>query len=93
MFKVLLERGAIFLLVLILITQLILPLFVPKLELFWIFKRKTVPPIIPVQHGNVDETLAALAQDAVLKKGALDETIHKVDDSIEALTKVRESVK
>lgn len=93
MFKMLLEYGVTFLLALTIITQLIVPLFVPKLELFWIFKRKTVPTIIPHKHANVDELLHDMAKEIRDKKKGLDVITHQVEDSIDLLKKAKEEVK
>lgn len=62
MFNVLIERGLIFLVAITLITQIVVPLFIPKLDLFWIFKMKSKPTATQQALTTAKEGEAAAAK-------------------------------
>ncbi len=91
MFKSLIEWGVMALIILTLVTQILLPLFIPELELFWIFKGAKPATKDPI-NVDLETTLDTLSTDALTKAKALENTMHTVDSSIDTLTKLKEKV-
>jgi hypothetical protein len=83
MFKFVIEMLLIFLIVVGILTQIIVPLFVPSLRFFWIFYPDRV------ENKTVDEAIDNLANELSENKMKMKESLEKVDDTIEKLNQVK----
>jgi hypothetical protein len=99
MFKALLEVGLIILIILMVITQVLIPMFINDLELFWLFKSSKKYNSFPTSkegqegHTSLDDNLNELGTNAELQTNALKSTLSKVDKSIEKLNEVKRNVR
>lgn len=92
--KVIIERALPWLAVLIFATQILLPLFFPSLEFFWLFKKKkkaddSVPPPVqmpPQEKRSLDESVEEIANELDADTQKLQGTKTKVDETINKLT-------
>lgn len=88
MFKFLMEVGVIALLILTLFTQILIPIFVPKLDFFWVFKGKVKEEQVSTETPDVMGAINHLASDLKEKKEAfkasdktISEAIHSLEDA------------
>lgn len=89
MFKILMEYLVVILLILTLITQVIIPMFIPSLEMFWLFRKsKEVLPDTPVQK-DLDDTIHEVASELEEHAGKFKSTLNKVDSAVDKLKKVK----
>lgn len=73
MVKAFIVYGLEIIIIIGIITQIILPMFIPNLRLFWLFKKK---PTVEMDKKSIDNLSDEV--DEVIKKR--DETKEKVDD-------------
>jgi hypothetical protein len=86
MFKFLVEVALILIGGLILITQIILPLVIPSMDFFWLFKsKKNLVSPEPTPKGDVDQLAEELRKSSAAKK----QSEKKVDTAIDVLTRAK----
>ena len=73
--------------VLTIITQIILPLFIPKLEFFWFFKKKNKEKI---QHSSTLDELEEKVDKAVEKYNVVND---EVNQTVNKINKIKNKTK
>ena len=89
MFKFLMEIGIIAIVVLMTVTQVMIPLFVSNLDFFWLFKRSKAIPDSKLNTGttepDVKGAIKHLTDDLRDKRAAQRSVEANVDEAIDAL--------
>lgn len=87
--KFLIENSVIFLVTLLVITQLVIPAFVPSLKTFWLF-RKAVPQ---TEKKEPVGDLEALKHEVETSVEKYNDTKNKVAEAKKTVTKMEEKIK
>jgi len=88
MFKFLMEVGLTAIFAITLLTQIVVPAFIPSLNFFWFFRRKDVI-ISVIDNKSDDSTVEHLVDDLKTKKNAFKESDKNVDEAIDALSRAK----
>lgn len=89
MFKVLIEYALVIILILVLVTQVIIPMFIPSLDMFWLFRKsKPVPPDTPIQR-DLDDSIADITSELEEHADKYKNTLNRVDSAVEVLKKTK----